>query len=350
MNLFAGLMGGFESNAHVPVARPYFCVDALDGTAKLFVAQWCKTDVQFSTHFMNGKVDMRVIDNFANAIATLNLESTDASYNENTRSSMQSMIPLFRQISAQLIETPMDQSDACAKYCKDIGLATLEKIIDGVEYDLMEARQVLCHNDTKQFNVLVEPLTDSGAFGPTGNFALCDWEMSIKGRSGRDVGIFLAWPVACIFCHAVRGNKHETYHMLDACNRFWDKYAQTLAEKGGKDEEYLVDALQGAFGGCYLYLHLGFYALGINNDDLPIEGLSAAKVAEAKGSMGLAATRMAEMAYTEKNHGYSFGDLKAFFQGTIMTEIEKLLAIAVASHDEMQTERRSSETLVTVIN
>jgi len=88
----------------------------------------------------------------------------------------------FKQIFGQFVELPSDQMDACAQRCKEIGLEDLERIVEKMETEYMETRQVFNHNDTKLFNVLVEkqPIVDE--FGENGSFVLCDWEMSIKGN------------------------------------------------------------------------------------------------------------------------------------------------------------------------
>lgn len=342
MNRFAGIMGGFgdddggdegKAKPPPPVARPYFCVDVMEGEAKLLVTEWSSADVQFSNQFMNGRVDIRVIDGVARALAELNLTPVDDGWNEGCRACFQSLHPQFKQIFRQFVELPTDQIDACAAYCKDTGLKDLEAMVDEMDAEYMNVRQVYNHNDTKLFNILVEEQPSVDTFGERGSFALCDWEMSIKGKSGKDIGIFWAWPVACIMCHAVQGHKAEAYHILDTCMRFWDEYVKVLVVKGGKDEDYLVDAFKGALGGHFLYLLFGFYALGINKEDLPIEGVPDDLAAEAKGAMGLAGLKTGEVAYLGKHSEYNLEELKGFFRGTVVTEIEKLLKLSAGRTD-----------------
>lgn len=348
MNSFAERMGG---HGIAPVAKPFYCMD-VPGDAKLLVSQWSPTDVQFSNQFIDGQVDMRVIDKLAEALAILNLTPVEPEWNENCRTCMRSLHPLFKQIFGQFVGLDDDQADAGAMYCKELGLEALEKMIDNLDEEYMETRQVLCHNDTKQFNILVEKKPSANEFGPEGNFSICDWEMSIMGRSGKDIGIFQAWAAVCALCHAVQGHRQEANHLLDVMVKFWDAHEAALREKGDKDDDYLLDAYKGALGSAFLYLHLGYYMLGINADDLPLEGVPEEAAGKAKGAMGVVGLKLGEVVYLDRLSDGDLAQLKAFFEDTIQSEIDALLADAAVvvpskrrpSHREAG--RRASDTLL----
>jgi len=340
MNSFAEQMGG---HGVAPVAKPFYCLD-VPGDAKLLIAQWSPTDVQFSNQFMDGQVDMRVIDKLAETLAILNLTPVEAEWNENCRSCMQSLHPLFKQIFGQFVSLPDDQADAAAMYCKELGLEALELIVDNLDQEYAETRQLLCHNDTKQFNILVEEKPSPTEFGEKGTFAICDWEMTIKGRSGKDIGIFQAWAIACALCHAVQGHKQEAYHILDVMTRFWEKYETALREKGDKGDEYLLDAYKGCLGSCFLYLHVAYYMLVINAEDLPLEGVAENVAGQAKGAMGATGLKMGEVAYLDKHSDFDLTQIKAFFEDTVRNEIDSLLARR-PSH-QREAGRRPSDALL----
>lgn len=141
---------------------------------------------------------------------------------------MRSFHPLYKQIFGQYCGVDADNADDCQLHWQHLGLSKLESIIDGLDKEYMETSQVLCHNDTKQFNILVEPCLENGDFGPNANFVLCDWEMTIKGRNSKDAGIFLAWPIACACYHAAQGHKNEAHHLLESNGTFWDEYEKAL--------------------------------------------------------------------------------------------------------------------------
>lgn len=54
-------------------------------------------------------------------------------------------------------DLPDEQSDSAVRRCKELGLPALERMIDSLDKEYMESRQVMNHNDTKQFNIWVEP-------------------------------------------------------------------------------------------------------------------------------------------------------------------------------------------------
>jgi hypothetical protein len=91
--------------------------------------------------------------------------------------------------------------------------------------------------------------------------------------------------------------------------------------------------------------------LGINADDLPLEGVPGEAAGKAKGAMGVAGLKFGEVAYLDKLSDGDLAQLKAFFEDTIQSEIDALLADAVAvpskrrpSHREAG--RRASDTLL----
>ena len=329
MNQFADMLGGHGT---APVAQPFYVIDLdpadNDGAdAKLFIAEWnTKADEQFANQFSDGNVDPRVITGLAKALATLNLTPVEPEWNEDCRTCFRSLHPAFKGIFGQFTELPDDQSDAAVKRCKELGLPSLEAMIDKMDVEYMEFRQVLNHNDTKQFNILVEPTTDDGSFGKTGSFAVCDWEMSVKGKSGKDIGVFWAYSLACALCHAAHGNEKEARHLLQTSMDFWNQYADNLLEKGNKDEAYLIDTLRGAFGGAFLYLFFAYYAFGMHTDVMPFDGLTPELAAKAKGAMGLVGVFLGEESYGEHiSSDLSLEELKALFANKVTSEINALL-------------------------
>lgn len=96
-----------------------------------------------------------------------------------------------------------------------------------------------------------------------------------------------------------------------------------------KRETYIADAFRGAMGGTFLYLHIAYYMLGHNNDDLPKigDGVSADVVAKGKGAMGKIGLQAGEVAYLGKNKELNLAQLKAWLRDTCEKEIEVLLAL-----------------------
>ena len=356
MNQFAEMMGGYGT---APVAQPFFVID-LDPAdnkgqdAKLLVAEWSRTDEQFANQFADGAVDSRVITGLAVSLGKLNLTPVEYEWNEDCRGCFRSLHPVVKQVFAGFVALPEDQSDAAVQRCKELGLPALEKMIDNLDVEYMESRQVLNHNDTKQFNILVEPKSDDGlSFGERGDFALCDWEMTIKGKSGKDIGVFWAYALACSLCHAAHGNEKKARHILSTCMTFWNKYAEFLVQEGNKDEAFLIDTLRGAFGGAFLYLFVAHYAFGLHVDAIPFEGLSMDMSSKAKGAMGLVGLFLAEESYGENKTILSLENLKKLFENRVSAEINNLLKIAdgfsqgpAMKHQRRESNRRASDVMM----
>jgi hypothetical protein len=274
---------------------------------------------------------MRIISKTAETIAMINLQPVDPEWNDTVRPSMQSMLfPLFKLIFGHLLAVPDQAADTCIVMLKELGQEKLDTMVDMMFEEYIGVREVLCHNDCHQFNFLVEKkpnIQELETFGPKGSIYICDWEMTIAGPKGKDVGIFHAWPLACALCHAVQGHKSEAYHLVDCVIQFWDDYAKVLVEKGGKDEAYLTDTFRQALGGCAGYMLGVFYMLGLLTEHLPLEGVPVDEAGKAKAAIGVIGIKFSKIAYLGDKADLNLVQLRARFNEEITAEIESLLEI-----------------------
>jgi len=326
MKLFSDMMGG---PGKAPVVEPYHVVDTEGGTSKVMIVKWCNgSDVQLASQISNGIFDKRVILGFADAIATLNLAPVDDDWNEACRSCFLALDPAFKHMTTQFASQPDDQSDDSAMLVKELGLERCIHIIETMSNEYRNCREVLNHNDTKQWNIIVEPLNEDGSFGPTGKFSLCDWEMSIKGKLGKDIGIFAALPVACAICYATQGRKKEAYHLLEVFPMVWDSYVNAIKTKhSGKDEEFFRSAFYGMLGGFYLYLYWAYYAFGLHSESMPLQDLNESYVTKARGSMGYVGLKAGNMTYGG-GRDISLPELRESFENLLKGKVDELLASA----------------------
>ena len=177
----------------------------------------------------------------------------------------------------------------------------------------------LCHNDTKPSNILFKSERDDEA-----KWALVDWEMTIKGRNGKDAGIFQATTIAQAYCHAATGNKAAAHHLLDCIMDFWNAYEMSLRQ-GGKDDAYVLDALIGSFGSSMLYTTMGYYMMGIEVDKLPLDTADEATKTRALGSVGKTGIQLGEIAYMGKFNNLNLTQMKRFVTFLFDGEIDALL-------------------------
>jgi hypothetical protein len=273
---------------------------------------------------------MRIISKAAETIATINLQPVDPDWNDNVRPCMKSMFPLLKIIFGHLLSVPDQAADTCIAMLKELGQEELDKMMDAMFEEYMGVREVLCHNDFHQFNLLVEnkpSIQELEKFGPKGSLYICDWEMTIAGPKGKDVGIFHAWPLACALCHAVQGHKSEAYHLVDCVIQFWDDYVKVLVEKGGKDEAYFANTFRQALGSCSSFMLGVFYMLGLMTENLPLEGVPADEAGKAKSAIGLIGLKFARIQYMGDMADLNLEELRAWFKEAITAQIESLLMI-----------------------
>jgi hypothetical protein len=160
--------------------------------------------------------------------------------------------------------------------------------------------------------------------------------MSVKGKSGKDVGIFFGFPIACAMVHAAHGEAKKARHILDSCLDFWNEYAKVLFE-GGRDEIFLIDAFRGALGGAFLYQFFAYYAFGLYSETLPFEGLSEENANKAKATFGLVGLWFGEEAYGETKSDVSLDELIELFESKIANQIEELIESCAEPMEEAKS-------------
>ena len=342
METFAKAMGGAKK-AHV--ATPYFMVDVKEDV-KLFVTEWVATDEQFANQFIDGTVDTRVVKGLGQTIAALNLQPVDPSWNDNVRPTLASLFPAVKQeVLDKMAAVPYESADFALKLAKDMGSERYANLVETQRNELLECREVLCHNDFHQFNMLVEQKPDvenMDQFGKSGDFVLCDWEMSIMGPLGKDVGLFQAWPIACAMAHAAQGHKDVALSLLQCNIDFFDAYAQAMVEQGSKDEAYLEKAFRQSLPSTGLFLFYVLYCLGIFIENLPLQDVNEETIQEVKATIGYIGFQFISL-YDEKESksSYSLTELRGWYKDLVESQIDKLTNLASAQEGQRPRPRLS---------
>jgi len=145
------------------------------------------------------------------------------------------------------------------------------------------------------FNTLVEakPSADKlEKFGPNGDVKLCDWEMSIAGSKGRDLGWAIPFPISCMFCHALNGNIEANESIELHINTLIDTYLSRMADAGNTPSE-LAAILRTGVGWTGWFMFLIFYILGFMTEFLPVESeVSKDRVIDSMGVLGMKLLRV----------------------------------------------------------
>ena len=327
MEYFADLM---KDEDQLPVARPLFLVDVTlpDGAlAKLVATEWASVDEQWGTQFQDGHADPRVVTKVARALAKLNLQPiTDTNFNDNVRPTVKTLIGVMKGTFAELLDTVEARRDGdyAMQIMRKMGVHKYNHLQDVCYRKYNEVREVLCHNDSHAFNILVAPKPAGGGFAESDHFILCDWEQAIPGEAGKDAGLFNLFPIICALCHAVQGHEQEARHLLQCTIDFWDEHAHVLKRDGHKDESYLCHAFKGAMGvfACY---GTACYMLHVLDELYPLEGVSPEKDFRAREAFGAVSFKFLEMAHAEEYDTMDYESLRIYYKDTITWYMDELL-------------------------
>jgi len=193
-------------------------------------------------------------------------------------------------ISASNASSPKDRTEA---YCAGLGEGFIRSIIDANIANYHQ-RDCLIHSDAHVFNLLVESkpsIEKLEEFGPNGNVVLCDWEMAMAGPIGRDVGLVLSFPMACMVAHAISGHSEANESIDTFVDALMDRYCSRMA-RAGKSPEEVASILRNIAGWCGWFQYLAFYVLNVQ-DNVPVDSdENRARVRDAMGVLGLKLMRL----------------------------------------------------------
>jgi len=306
------------------VAVPYLCLDVDD--MKLLVTQWAEADEQWANQFIDGSVDRRIVPKLATALAKLHCLDFDPDFNTSVRDCVQTIFPVMTE-RTRFLYNPEIEPNRVSKFVRELGQETCDLIFENCMKSL-DARECLIHSDSHVFNILVEKKPNVSAleqFGPEGKYALCDWEMSMAGPLGRDIGLTMCFPIACIIAHAYNGHKEVADSILDVLDLLWSEYALALKAEGQKDEECLRAAYRCCIGWSGYFLYVINYLLGIQVAFLPLEE-NVGDIEKVKESLGYLGLQLMRMGFGEDDDAASLAVLRTMFRSTVTMEVGHQLA------------------------
>eukprot|EP01083_Nonionella_stella_P110665 324012_1 len=116
----------------------------------------------------------------------------------------------------------------------------------------------------------------------------------MAGPMGRDVGLALSFPIACMVGHALSGNMDANESILAHINSLIDNYLSRMEEAGGKTQDEMAAILKNIAGWCGWFQYLVFYVMGVQdtypgNEDPAIKS----RVMDSSGILGLKLMRVA---------------------------------------------------------
>eukprot|EP00804_Cyclotella_cryptica_P027295 CCRYP_014385-RA/>CCRYP_014385-RA protein AED:0.39 eAED:-0.67 QI:0/0/0/1/0/0/2/0/468 len=305
------------------VVSPLDCWDVdQDGQRmKLLVTEWSNADEQFANQFIDGYVDPRIAPKLADLFAAPHsIHDFAPNFNSNVQPCMEN---IFEQMRSAIVDycssrNPQTRTQA---YCVSVG----NKVAEVIEEMIRDYHRQDCliHSDAHAFNILVESkpsVAELEGFGPSGKFVLCDWEMSMAGPMGRDVGLALSFPIACLIAHGINSSKTESIN--EYITSLLDCYCSRMVELGKTENE--ITALYRNIIGWSGYFQFGaFYFANCFVDFFPVQNARDREyVRDAMGILGLKLMRFSfDPLYLPKST--NIDQMKVFFRELLEDEVSR---------------------------
>ena len=341
---------------------PYFCHTLEDGR-KLLVTEYVDSNVTWGTHFVSTKnTNSSIVPTLIKALAKLHCYSSKDLHHmeeagEDFPFTASPFYPVFLSImndaKARLAATVTGLDDSrTGCLAQEYGQAVCNELLDTVVLNFGFCQDCLVHNDLHAFNILVNPqpakgdeTIDDGELGALSRFAvpwvkadkdlsvkICDWEVAGLGPIGRDVGLLIGWPIACLLWHTKLGSELKAVEILDLINDIWDEYHDALKMYGEKDEVFLAKTFRNVIGWAGWFLFVNVYTYGaftehwIPNKQSQSNSKDMDHVRDSIGYVGLKLLHMGF--YGDEESQVSLFELRDGFFHALQSEQDAMLGIS----------------------
>jgi hypothetical protein len=266
-------------------------------------------------------------------LASLNsVEQFDPNYGYQVKETLKGFYAEQDKFIRSFFDPENKHVDRVVSLAKELGLDACVHLTDQFLANLFETNS-LAHSDTHVFNILVEKKPDVSTlehFGPNGSYALCDWEMAMACSLGRDVGLFYAFPIACIIAHAINGHKQSAIDILHCLDLFWTEYSLALMNTGKKTEAEMQDVYKTVMGQVGSFIFFVYYKGGIQLEYLP---LASDKLQTARESLGYIGLHCLNLGFGKQYpDGFVLEDIRSSFLALVHKEIERNLPVRPSRH------------------
>mmetsp|Transcript_24571 Transcript_24571/g.41781 ORF Transcript_24571/g.41781 Transcript_24571/m.41781 type:complete len:324 (-) Transcript_24571:101-1072(-) len=151
---------------------------------------------------------------------------------------------------------------------KTLGKEQFFKLVDYSEQLYMESRDCLIHSDAHLFNILVERRGASPEAEVSGQVTVCDWEMSVAGPTGRDLGLMFPWPLMSSVAHGRNRDWDKARHVMDTLHKIWECYSEAL-KQNGKSPDFVEKTYQSILGWTGWFMLLAHHLFPLQSEYLP---------------------------------------------------------------------------------
>lgn len=326
------------------VATPYLCQDIDD--MKVLVSEWAPGDELWYKQYLDGRIDTRIVPQVATALATLHsLPVDDADFNKEVRPLIGTVLPPMKAfVEAAFTSDDIKPNDRISRVVREYGKDVSVDIVENSIKIYHSERTCHIHGDSHSFNVLVEAKRKDGSFGDAGCVTLCDWEISLVGPIGFDLGFQIGFPITCLIWHARQGRQVKAQHILEVVESLWDHYVAARAQVEGKmNEEDIVRAYRSMMGWTGWFLFVTIHLLGLLVEQLNYpDGTREREHEKVREAAGFVGFKLMRWGFYEQDAS-SLAELRATFRKTLEEEMISQAAVASARAPRRLFGRRCSE-------
>ena len=290
----------------------------------LLVTEWSHGgDEQFGNQFADGSVDPRIAPQIADCLATLHcMTNYDPNFNETVKPCMVNLLNFVKhKVEEKVSSENLQPKDRTEAYYQEIGCDKLLKVLQA-NIDNFHQRDCLIHSDSHVFNILVEAKPSIEAlddFGPNGSVVLCDWEMTMAGPIGRDIGVAIAGPIGCLIGHMLNGNRESSIDKY--VDTLLDCYLTKMKNDGQKTPQEMDAMFRNIVGWCGWCQFVVFYCLGVQMGAFGVESKELQNYV--RDTMGVLGLKMMHLSYDTEHVAASANlkELRSLFQRLVDGEV-----------------------------
>lgn len=354
------------------IPAPYHCLSG-DKEALTQWLEWCHmppndptktTATSWAMHFVKGHLDVRLLASLTDTLAHLHgnrqFERALLQHMNERHANVRSILPHGAMLSLVTtgchFDTQAKHEPGCRvqRLIQEIGDQACSVMMGAMIIDLHRSDCII-HNDCTLFNILVvvdetnmnedcgeddhsveeKKRVDSSSslamdnLLRTSRLVLPNWRMARPGPIGRDLGLTIAWPIACLLWHASQGRDAMVAEIWDFVQAFWEEYSKARWPSGPKimrgtntpATTSSTRIFRNMIAWCGWYLYVKIYQQQEHVELFLLTGsnamISRCNLLESIGVVGL---KCMHLGFSGAEPELSLDELKIRFAGAILEE------------------------------
>jgi len=175
---------------------------------------------------------------------------------------------------------------------------------------------------------------------------LVDWEMTMAGAIGQDVGKGIAFPIGCLIAHAMSGHMEANESIKAHINILIDTYFSRLKDDG-KAEDELASILKNIAGWCGWFQYIAFYLFredphNSQVHNFPVEVVNKAHLCDSIGVLSLKLMRLSyDDDYITESASLELEEVRKVFDYLVEDEVTRAQYVFASGTNKRQPRKSS---------